>query len=85
MNDFEKAIQYIQENKIDFPQRISEIYWLWEIIRKRNPKVDMQNEQEILNRCELLNRMIAESGEYKAVAQYKVDDVTSGIVTGRDR
>ena len=35
----------------------------------QNSKVDMQNEQEILNRCELLNRMIAESGEYKAVAQ----------------
>ena len=34
----------------------------------------------LLNRCELLNRMIAESGEYKAVAQYKVDDVTQGEI-----
>ena len=46
----------------------------------QNSKVDMQNEQEILNRCEILNRMIAESGEYKAVAQYKVDDVTQGEI-----
>ena len=32
----------------------------------QNSKVDMQNEQEILNRCELLNRMIAESGSGSA-------------------
>lgn len=40
----------------------------------------MQDENGVIDRLMHLGRMLSESGEYKAVAQYKVDSVVHGEI-----
>ena len=46
----------------------------------RQPMPTMDNENLVIERLMQLGRMLAESGEYKAAAQYKVDEVVHGEI-----
>ena len=46
----------------------------------REPMPTMDNEEAVIKRLMNLGRMLAESGEYKAAAQYKVDEVVHGEI-----
>lgn len=46
----------------------------------RLPAPLMQDEDKVVERLMQLGRMLSESGEYKAVAQYKVDEITQGEI-----
>lgn len=46
----------------------------------RTPLPDMQNEDLVIKKLMAYGRMLAESGEYKSAAQYKVDDVVHGQI-----
>ena len=49
----------------------------------RQPMPTMDNENAVIERLMQLGRMLAESGEYKAAAQYNVDDVVHGEIGQR--
>ena len=51
---------------------------MFEYLRKPLPSI--QDETEVMERINNLNRMLAESGEYKAVASYRVDEVVHGEI-----
>ena len=51
---------------------------MFEYLRKPLPSI--QDETEVMERVNNLNRMLAESGEYKAVASYRVDEVVHGEI-----
>lgn len=44
------------------------------------PIPQMTDEDKVIERVMHLGRMIAESGEYKSVSQYKVDEMTHGEI-----
>jgi hypothetical protein len=46
----------------------------------REPMPSMDNEDAVMKRLSFLGTMLAESGEYKAAAQYMVDDVVHGEI-----
>ena len=46
----------------------------------RQPMPSAQDETKIVERLMYLGKMLAESGEYKAAAQYKVDEVIHGEI-----
>lgn len=52
---------------------------MFEYLRKPLPSI--QDETEVMERINNLNRMLAESGEYKAVASYRVDEVVHGEIS----
>lgn len=51
---------------------------MFEYLRKKLPSI--QDETEVMERVNQLNRMLAESGEYKAYAGYHVDEVIHGEI-----
>lgn len=46
----------------------------------KEPMPSMDQEDAVVKRLMLLGKMLAESGEYKAAAQYKIDDVIHGEI-----
>ena len=52
---------------------------MFEYLRKHLPTI--QDESDVMERVNNLNRMLAESGEYKAYASYRVDEVIHGEIS----
>lgn len=46
----------------------------------KQPSPSMQEEEKVVERLMMLGKMLAESGEYKAVAQYRVDEIIHGEI-----
>lgn len=46
----------------------------------REPMPSMSEEDKVADRLMMLGKMLAESGEYKAVAQYRVDEIIHGEI-----
>lgn len=46
----------------------------------KEPTPSMDQEDKVMNRLMTLGNMVAQSGEYKAVAQYHVDEIIHGEI-----
>lgn len=47
----------------------------------KEPSPSMDQEDKVMERLMMLGKMVAESGEYKAVAQYHVDEIIHGEIS----